>query len=480
MKTQILSAVLMCSGLYAQVGTAEQPGIAEFMGVGRLMGGTMGGAVSAPPADANGWGFYSVSAFSGFINGPGFLQTTLTGDFQIQNRVDNISGVTASMGYAKTLGERTRFFVIYAPSGSIYPASLSRSRMGHILNANLSTSLSGRWTLRLGVNGSYADFEQYAFQPARIAEMSQVPSSLDEFLNGVNSGQYANNQIAALLTGAPILEAPARTSIYGNLSLNASTSIGLSYKASPRLSLSFNGTAYRFQTVSQTGEAFQAPLAPTSTGVNGGVTLSYSLSERSSVNAGFQVQRTLSRLSDANYYTATGGYSRRLGQRWGVNANGGTGFSDQNRLAVAGVAGQKNYIASAGLTYQATPHQVYSANYGRTFVDMYGLGLVSSQSGSANWAYSSPGRGWSVNVNTSYYKSDQNALRSVEGMFATASYSRLIGHNQGLSVAAFYSKNTNNLTDLAIVPSGVKYDQEGVRVMYTWYPRTMRGAAQRQ
>lgn len=445
-------------------------GLAEFMGMQRLMGGPVGGPVGSPPADANGFGFYSVSAFTGYVVVPGYLTPDPTGNYQLQNKGYSLSGVSASMGWAKRIGDKSRIYLMYSPVITV-PYYGSGTRLMPALDLRYVTSLNSRWTLNLGLFANYGDFQQYAFEPARITQMAQVPASLDDFLNGVNGGQFSNNEIAALLTGAPILEAPARVSLYGNLNLTATGQVSLSYRMSPRMTLSFNANAYRNQTVATSGDRLQTPIAPSATGASTGVTFGYRITERDNFTASVNVQETVSRVSDYEYVTANLGYSRRVGQRLSFNVNGGGGEPIQRRLAIAGVGRTKNYTAGAGMSVQITSNQSASLSYGRTFVDNYGLGLISTQSGTAGWSYSRPGRGWGASASVSYFKADQNVSRGVDGMFASAGISKQISPRQGLSMQAFYSKTNSNITDQAIAPTALLSNQEGVRIMYTWYPK---------
>jgi hypothetical protein len=465
----ILGILLLGSGLMkAQVAIGSS---SDLLGANRLMGGPVGGAVTAPPPDASGFGIYSVSATTTVINEPSYISTSLTGNYRLQNQMNTYMGGTASFGYVKTLGERSRFYILYAPGFSVLPQDLSQSTMSHRLNMNFSDELSSRWDFHFALNASYAELQEYAFEAAQIGQVAQVPGSMEDFLNGVLNGQYNNTQIASLLTGAPILEAPARSSIYGNETLTISASTSLGYKISPRLSMTFLGTSTRNQIVGTAGDSFLQPLAPVTTTGSGGVTLSYELTPQSSIAFSARVQRTLSQVSDGNYYSGTGTYTRRIGQRWGLGLTGGGGSTRFSDLNVANYRPSANYIASGNLIFQATPHQAISVTAGRTFIDDYGLGLTSTQTAGIHWTCSLPELKWSAMVGVTYNKSSQNASQSVQGYGAYLGINRMVAAHQGVGFQAFYFHSSNDLSELAAIPTAVIYNEAGVRAVYTWFPK---------
>ena len=243
-----LRKAMLVLGVLGASGYSFGQGGGNGMGGGLSgLGGMGGGPVATPPTNGTGFAFYSASMLAGYSTVPVLGQSALP--TETGNALGRwTTGGMASMGYNKIIGERSRLGIVYSPGIVVRPQSLDQSRMSHFLNINLVHGLSPRLSLNFGLVGSYAELNQFAFSPARFSRVSS-PGAIDDLFNTISNGQFSNSQIAAMLTGAPVLDVPARASIYGNQALTVSTTAQLNYKISQKLTWSLNGGGNRFQSI---------------------------------------------------------------------------------------------------------------------------------------------------------------------------------------------------------------------------------------
>src|ERR1019366_10664034 len=72
-----------------------------------------------------------------------------------------------------------------------------------------------------------------------LSVLSQLPATFDDLAAAFSIGQFSNAQMASMLTGASMLESPARGLLLGNRVLSYSANAGLNYAHSSRLSFHF-------------------------------------------------------------------------------------------------------------------------------------------------------------------------------------------------------------------------------------------------
>lgn len=434
----------------------------------RSMGGMMGSPVSMAPSNLNGFGLFSVTGFGGWASYPSFDPQAA----RFTNVGSTMTGASASMGYGKVLGERSRFSAVYMPGVIVRPGDLGRSRANHMLNVNLTHGLTPRLSMTFGVNATYAEFDQFAFTPAQYSLVTSAPGSFDDLINAIAGGQYSNSQIASLLTGAPVLESAARSSIYGNQAFTAAANFRLNYSATPRLHIGFTSGLNRYQNIGVKGDDLgRAPALARTTGANGALNISYSLTNRTTIGATLGATHTLSSIVKSTFLTYTGNISQRIGQRVFATVSGGSGnvFNGSSRL---NTNPGSRYLVTGSLAVQATNTQTFMAQVGRTFVDQFGLGLTYTQNAMGSWSYSPQGGAWNATIYAGQMFSNRTASASLNALFTGLGLSRRIGSNFGLTGQYFYTRSNNTLGAAIFgAASQGEFERNGLRVSLSWFPR---------
>ncbi len=453
--------------MHGQVTSATNPISQDpFNGAGvRSMGGMGGGAVTSAPSNLNGFGLFSVSGYGGYATYPSFDPVAS----KFSNIGSSMTGATASMGFGKVIGERTRFSLVYAPGVTIRPSDLSRSRANHTLALSLAQGLTPRLSLSIGLNASYSEFDQFAFQPAQFSQITSAPGSFDDLANALTGGQFSNSQIASLLTGAPVLESAARASLYGNQALTAAASVRLGYQMSPRLSIGFSVGGNRYQSVGIKGDDLgRNAVVPITNGLNGSIRLNYALTQRTSIGATLGVSRTTSRFVSTSYMTYTGNVSQRFTQRviGTVSLGSGNSIHSNTKVNLA-----RRYLVSGSLAVQASPTQTVMVQVNRTFVDDFGLGLRSTQSVTGSWSYAPLTSPVSFSIYTGYQNSSLTANHSLSSFFTGAGVNRKLSPGVGISGQFFYTRSNNTLGQIFGGITQGEFERTGVRAVITWFPR---------
>lgn len=467
---------LSVSALKGQVGTSLNQDPFASQG-GRNMGGMGGGPTMIVPSNLNGFGLFSVSAFGGYSTYPVFNPATT----RFGSVGSSLTGGMASMGYGRVLGERSRLAILYSPGVIVRPSDLGRSRANHLLSINLTQGITSRLSLGVSLFATYSELDQFAFSPERFSLVTGAPGSFDDLANAIAGGQYSNSQIASLLTGTPVLESAARSSIYGNQALTANAQIRLSYQVGPRFTIGFFGGANRYQSVGIRGDDLdRRALIPITNGTNSGVNVNYGFNPRTSIGASVGVTKTESRIIDTTYVTYTGNISHRLGQKVALNAQVGSGKTFQTLRQGGqnlGSTGQP-YLVGGTVAVQATNSQTFMIQANRTFVDYFGLGLRSTFRIMGSWSYAPVGSQWSASVSGGYQEStgsistSSSSASNLKGTFIGIGLNRKLGMHWGLSAQGYYTRTNNQLgSGLTGTSSQGEFERTGGRLVITWFPR---------
>jgi hypothetical protein len=425
------------------------------------------------PSNQSGFGIFSVSGFGGYSTYPTFDPAAT----RIASVGSTLTGGMASLGYGKVMGERSRFAVLYMPGVIVRPSDLGRSRANHLLSISLSQGLTSRLSMGVSIFATYAELDQFAFSPSRYSLVTGAPGSFDDLANAIAGGQYSNSQIASMLTGTPILESAARSSIYGNQALTANAQFRLSYQAAPRFTIGFYGGGNRYQSVGIRGDDLdRRALIPITNGLTSGINLSYGFSPKTSVGANVGMTKTDSRIAQVTYVTYTGNISHRFGQRIALNVQGGSGNTFQTiRQSTAGLmsTGQR-YLVGGTLAVQATRSQTLMLQANRTFVDNFGLGLRRTISAMASWSYAPIGSHWTGTFTGGYQESTGSLVGGgkLKGTFIGLGINRKVGMHWGVGTQAYYSWTNNTLgTNVTGEASQGTFDRVGARLIITWFPK---------
>jgi len=374
-----------------------------------------------------------------------------------------LGGILAKVGYRKT-GARTNFYVTYVPS---YDASFrysSLNSMNHFLTFGLIHDFGPKWTVTLSGAGLTARYDQFFFDPTIFDSLVAVPATFDELSQAILSGKYTSGQLASILTGAPLIESPATTLLYGPRILDASLRTDFSYEQSGRLHYHFGFGATRMQGLNSGKlENSSVSLLPQTTSPYVSTGLTYALSPFTDVEVDLMANRTFSRFEDAYISNGTIGLNRALGRSWIVGVKGGGGVVNPVRSTFTPLRGP-HYLAGGSVTYK-TLSNAFMASYDRTITDFYGLGALNASIASGAWTGHIPGRSWSVNAGARYESIANIGGYNLNAWLGDAGINRRFGLHSTVQLAYIYGRMSGVITGLP-----EKRSLQGVRLVITWSP----------
>jgi len=431
-------------------------------GMGRGMGG-MGGMMGQATGD--GFGFYGVAGYFGYTSSAVPFGAEVPTP-QLNLGANYLAGGMVSAGW-QNLGPRTDAFVSYTLS---YDASLrfsSWNAVDHYLRFGITHDATPRLSYSLSGTAMTIRWDQFLFQPTVLDEVAQTPATYDELVSAVLSGKYTNSQLASILTGAPVLESPAATLLYGTRFFDSSARASLSYELTPRLQFHAGVGGSRTQHLSsnspQLDGAFLVPVV-TNVRVNAGV--SYTLSPSTTIGLEAQANRSFSHFEDAYITSGVVTVGRAFGQHWIVQGQGGAGTYIPVRQTF-GFTGGPHYVAGVGLTYKGYT-QTFMAIYGHTIEDVSGLGAQSADTASAAWLWHRPGRKWALYTGGRYATYAHSALSNLNAWVGNAGIERTLGSHTSMQAGYFYGRNSG------IVQGAVANRQlEGVNLVISWTPQVI-------
>ena len=375
--------------------------------------------------------YYSVApeAFTGGANG-----VSLMGDAGV--------GGSATLAYSR-FRERSKLSIVYTPSYVKRLRYSDGSTPNQTLSLNWRRNLTQRWTYTVAASGIDMSLSDALFAPTRFADVVAAPATFEELASAMVAGKFTNNELAAILTGAPVLESPEKMLFYGNRVLSASIITGLSYSRSSRLTFYVNGAANRSQNLKDpnTPATVQPTyLAARTTTESASMGMGYSLSPRTRLGVDFSSSRTTSNLQDAYTSTSNVSLGRTMGVNWFLQIHGGIGVIDELRQYSSLPAGPQ-YQAGGSIGYKTHAH-TFIAAIDRSVSDSYGLGAADSLVGSGAWNWRRPGSSWSMSSNFGQQRLTGTRFGDISTWFATAGFARRVGVRTAVSTQYAYLSNT--------------------------------------
>lgn len=381
---------------------------------------------------------------------------------------DATYGATASVGWQRNRA-KTNVSVLY--SGT-YDGMIRYSNL-NAYNQSLSISaarvLTPKLTFSLTASGTDNSLAQYLFQPSAVTVLTQIPASFDDLAAAVAIGQFSNSQVASMLTGAPVMQLPGRSTLAGNRILSYSAHAGLTYALSSRLSLHFAGFAAAGQNRLGAQQESATPanyVQPRSLGANAGVGFSYSLSPRTDVGASVEGTRTVNHYQSAYITSVTGSIGRKMGMRWFLGAEGGASYSDVTQQSI-GTPKTRQMIGGGSVGFR-TLTQTLVASYNRSANDTFGfaIGTVSSASGAWNWRRI--GSKWSLSASFAQQQTRNAGFTSLSGWQASGGINTSLNSHSTLSVQYVYF---HDVGDYAGVYNN--FSAQSVRLSLGWAPQSV-------
>ena len=410
---------------------------------------------------------YGVSVFSGYSTSayPGGLGQAPPGSGLLGADVD--FGATASVGW-QFHRQRTDFSLLYSGTYGGEVRYSNANAFSQSLALSFTRTLSPKWTLTFSGSGSDSTTAQFLFQPTNASLVSQVPATMDDLAAAFSLGQFTSNQIASTLTGAPVLESPARTLLLGDRVLSYSGQASLNYAYSSRLS--FHLSSFTAAGQNRLGSTTTAPaqnfILPRSIGFDGGVGMSYMLSPRTQLGLNVSGNYISNRYQTGNDTNAFASIGRKMTEHWFLSVHGGGSIS-QFTSQTYGTPKNKNVIGGGSIGFRTYRHSLVGT-YERSSTDNYGFSIGTSTILTAAWNWHRPGSRWSVFSSFSQQQVRNTGYVSLAGWEASGGVGQTLTSHVRMSAQYVYLSNTGGyLTNIS------NFTIQSVRVSLSWAPQTM-------
>ena len=322
---------------------------------------------------------YGVTVYSGYTTSayPGSFGQTPSPTSGLGPDVDYGAATSVGWQYHR---QRTDFGITYALNYGGFARYSDANAFSQSLNLSLSRTLSQKWTLVLSGGVSDSTAVQYLYQPSNVALMTQVPATMDDLAAAFKLGQFSSNQVASMLTGAPLLDNPARNLLLGARILTYSGQASLNYAHSSRLSFHF--AAFTAAGQNRTGGGGDVPaqsyVMPHSVGLNAGMGMSYMLSPRTQVGVDVEESRTVNRYQGAYTTTASVSVGRKMSPRWFVSGHVG-GSMSQMTTQVFGTPQTTQAAFGGSVGFRTFQHSLVGS-YDRSGADPFGFAVGANTS----------------------------------------------------------------------------------------------------
>ena len=339
-------------------------------------------------------------------------------------------GVSLGFNYLK---QGTGISVTYSPSYNGFVQYSKLNAFSHALSitTHKRQRVGAKWQTNFSLMANYQTLTQFLFSQTGLATITSAPATFDDLANGVVTGQFSNDQIATLLTGASLPGSAAEIALYGDRAINAAAQAGFTYAHSSRLSISGTFGATRFQSLPSNNSGAAVALFNSTTSGIAALSVSYSLSPRTQIGAEASTTRIYSPLADMFSNSVTANVGRIISRRWFAQLRAGTGFIEP--LGRTQFYQGPQAIGGGGIGYKTLGHTVM-LTYDRMSSDAYGLGSQTSSNANAAWTWR-PGGGWSAIASGGYMQTTGGPLGRAESWIGRASLSRMLTHQTGMTFA---------------------------------------------
>jgi hypothetical protein len=427
----------------------------------------------------NGWRLFSVTgsfgystlalpANSGVIGSPSVPSFALG---QLQSDYDTTA--SAAFGYNYSAPKST-ISLFYSPSYVRRYRFSKIKAFNQTMGINLHRDFAPKWSANLALNGADQTLDQLLFSSAILSTATTPVGTLDDLQQGLGLGQYSGDQLASLLTGSPAIATPSQSVIFGISVLSLAGSAGVSYRPTPRLSISVNGGVSQSQTRGSRGDVanqsnFVIPRAVAQI-ITG--TVSYAWSPRTSVGAQLGSSWMDSSFNRYLTHNVSGFLQRRLTPRLFAGLQAGVGFADSLQKAGQTGAGPLNGAATStggvNLGYAAF-EQSFTGAYTRSVSDNFGFASQRSESISGSWQWARPGRPWGVGASVGQQRLLGGFIQDFRFWFASASFHRMLSSQLAINFSVGYVDRPP-ITTASFTTNAIGISGYSTRVTLVWTP----------
>lgn len=430
------------------------------------------GQVDSKSVQVGGVHLYEVSVFTGYFSsaypltsGAGFAQLSTPG---------LTLGAEMNYGAAATLGlqrhrERSNFSLTYSGSYNGMVRYSALNAFNHMVSLSANRTLGHNWTVSLTGTGQDNTLAQSLFQPGAYSVVSQLPASFDNLAAAFSVGQFSDPQIAAMLTGSPLLDTPARSLLLGDRILSYSVLASLDYAHSSRLSFHFGSFAAGGQHLAGASQPSvqQNYVMPHSIGMDGTVGMSYALSPRTNWGIELGGNRVVNSYQSSLITTATSSLGRKMGEHWFLRMYGGGSFAELTQQKY-GAPRTRQFVGGGSLGFR-TYANTFLGSYDRSSFDQYGFAVGTTTTAMGSWSWHRPGNSWGVFSSFGQEQIRNTGFASISGWQTSAGWSKSLNSQMKLTAQYVYLSSSGNylgkVTDLSV---------HSVRVTFSWAPEAIR------
>ena len=388
---------------------------------------------------ANGFHLYSASLAAGYMSsafGAGTLAPGLGGDYQ--------GWASLTGGYSFT-GPKGVFAIDYTPG---YTARL---RYSQLRSFNQALTLTG--TRRLGSktlvhfngSGSEGSYESFLFSGGGLGSVVGTGGTTDVLTGGLSSA-----------SGASL--SPAQLIVYGGKVRTAVSSMGVSYAATTRLTVSLDASGSLTATKYDNTTTL-APVLPRYLNATGAFGLGYSLSPSTTIGSRLSYSYTTSKLANFDDSVAALFLDRKLGQHWFTALSAGPSLYRTKGGPVT--AATLSYDASGTLGYRFRQTSL-ATSYHRRAGDSYGFGAEASDTYDAAWDHFTRTLGWSFRASGGQQRLSGGSAGGFRASYAAGGITHALGRQLTLSLEYSYARYVGAAYPRAEFQSG--------RISLTWIP----------
>jgi hypothetical protein len=424
--------------------------------------------VNFKSAAVGGFRLYGVSAFTGYSTTAYPLGLGQTAPAGVQDLGGSINyGVSASFGW-QLHRRKTNLTMLYSGTYTGVTRYSDLNALSHSFSVTASRQFTTKWTFTMTGTAQDSTLAEYMQQPSALSVLSQLPASFTDLAAAFSVGQFSDAQIASALTGASMMESPARGLLLGNRVLSYSGNVGLTYAHSSRLSLHFASLSAGGQNRSggQSGIPQEKYVLPRSLGMNAGMGLSYSLSPRTQVGFNVEEGRVVNGYQNAYSTNSTVSVGRKMGMHWFLRVRGG-GSITQMTQNTYGTPASRQVIGGSSIGFQ-TYTQTLVASYDRTSADAYGFAVGTNTTATGSWSWRRPGSRWSIFASGGQNQIRNTGFASLSGWEASGGISGRLNAHSTLSAQYVYFNSQGNY--VGNLNSMIAHS---VRLSLGWNPQTV-------
>jgi len=378
---------------------------------------------------------------------------------------DEAIGGSATLGWSHP-GPKGQVSMFYSPSyiGMVHYSGLNS--FNQTLSFSASRRLAARWSFTFSAAANDSTIEQLLFSPTFFSNIASIPANASDLSAALLNGTPTNSQLASLITGAPLPDAPTRALLYGMRILTATGRTSLNYQYSPRTSVRIGFGLLRLQDLPSGNSVERNALLGQSTSGSIDATIVHFLTPRTQIGATVTASRNFSRLQDAYIDTGSGFIARTLTQHWFVQGQAGIGTIRPVQQTGFTPTGPE-YIAGGSVGYHEHSHTLI-ASVNRTAGDAYAYGAGSTITAQAAWNWHRRGSPWALYSTFGEQQFLGVNSRNATGWLASAGFSRALSPQMALQ--AQYAFLNDSLSSFSGTVFSNSVSVHSVRVALVWSP----------